>query len=297
MKQIIQNLKTGKTYLEDVPVPSPGKGQVLIRTTRSLVSLGTERMLVEFGKASLFKKARQQPEKVRQVLDKIKSEGLMPTLEVVSKRLDEPLPLGYCNAGVVSETGPEVSQFKVGDRVASNGKHAEYVCVPEQLCAKIPESVTDEEAAFTVIGSIGLQGVRLCYPTFGETIVVVGLGLIGLITAQLLKANGCRVVGIDPEAEKLELARKWGFITLNPNESDVVTAVMQETGDVGSDGVIITASAKGDEIISQAARMSRKRGRIILVGVVELNIRRADFYEKELTFQVSCSYGPGRYGC
>ena len=197
MRQIVQNLKTGKTYLEDVPVPSPGRGQVLIKTACSLVSLGTERMLVEFGKANLLQKARQQPDKVKQVLDKIRSDGLMPTIDAVFKRLDEPLPLGYCNAGVVSETGPGVTGFQVGDRVASNGKHAEFVCVPENLCAKVPENVTDEEAAFTVIGAIGLQGIRLCTPTLGETIVVVGLGLIGLITAQLLKANGCRVVGID----------------------------------------------------------------------------------------------------
>lgn len=295
MKQLIQNLKSGETLLEEVPVPTPGRGQVLIRTTHSLVSLGTERMLVEFGKANLIQKARQQPDKVRQVLDKIRSEGLFPTLEAVFKRLDEPLPLGYCNAGVVVETGIGVSEFKVGDRVASNGKHAEYVCVPQNLVAKIPEAVSDEEAAFTVIGSIGLQGIRLCHPTLGETFVVIGLGLIGLITAQLLKANGCRVVGIDLEAAKLEMARQWGVTTVSPKESDVVASILQRTNDTGADGVIITASAKSDEIVSQAARMSRKRGRIVLVGVVGLNISRAEFYEKELSFQVSCSYGPGRY--
>jgi predicted dehydrogenase/threonine dehydrogenase-like Zn-dependent dehydrogenase len=295
MKQLIQNLKTGQTLLEEVPVPRPGRGQVLVKTTHSLVSLGTERMLVEFGKANLIQKARQQPDKVKQVLDKIRTEGLFPTLGAVFKRLDEPLPLGYCNAGVVVETGAGVSEFKAGDRVASNGKHAEYVCVPQNLVAKIPEVVSDEEASFAVIGSIALQGIRLCQPTLGETIVVVGLGLIGLITAQLVKANGCRVVGIDLEPAKLEMAKKWGIITINPRESDVVSSVLQVTGDHGADGAIITASAKSDEIVSQAARMSRKRGRIILVGVVGLNLNRAEFYEKELTFQVSCSYGPGRY--
>ena len=160
MKQIVQNLKTGKTYLEDVPVPSPGPGQVLIRTACSLVSLGTERMLVEFGKANLLQKARQQPDKVKQVLDKIRSDGLMPTIDAVFKRLDEPLPLGYCNAGVVTETGPGVAGFQVGDRVASNGKHAEFVCVPENLCAKVPENVTDEESAFAVIGITVDRGVN-----------------------------------------------------------------------------------------------------------------------------------------
>jgi len=295
MKQIIQNLNTGETYLEDVPVPKVGCGQVLIRTTHSLVSLGTERMLVEFGKANLLQKARQQPDKVKLVLDKIRADGLLPTLEAVFKRLDEPLPLGYCNVGVVVETGAGVSEFRVGDRVASNGKHAEYVCVPQNLCAKIPDNISDEEAAFTVVGAIGLQGMRLCQPTLGETIVVIGLGLIGLITAQLLKMNGCRVVGIDLEPKKLEMARKWGITPINPKESDVVAAVLQQTSDLGADGIIITASAKTDDVVSQSARMCRKRGRIILVGVVGLNLNRAEFYEKELTFQVSCSYGPGRY--
>lgn len=295
MKQLIQNLKSGLTYLEDIPVPIPRRGQILIRTTHSLVSLGTERMLVEFGKANLIQKAQQQPEKVKQVLDKIKTDGLLPTLESVYKRLDQPLPLGYCNAGVVVETGADVSEFVVGDRVVSNGKHAEYVCVPKNLCALIPDNLGNDEAVFTVVGSIGLQGIRLCQPTLGETVVVIGLGLIGLITAQLLKANGCRVIGIDLEPEKLVLAQKWGIIPINPKESDVVASVLQLTGDIGADGVIITASAKADNIISQAARMSRKRGRIILVGVIGLNLNRSDFYEKELTFQVSCSYGPGRY--
>ncbi len=299
MKQLIQNLKTGETVLEDVPVPQAGRGQILIRTNCSLVSLGTERMLVEFSKANLLQKARQQPDKVRQVLDKIRTDGLMPTLEAVFKKLDEPLPLGYCNVGRVDEITDslkcEILSFKRGDRVVSNGPHAEYVRVPENLCATIPDNVTDEEAAFTVVGAIGLQGVRLCQPTFGETIVVIGLGLIGLITVQILKANGCRVVGIDIDSEKLNLSKTWGVVTINPKESDGVAAVMQLTGGVGADGVIITASAKADDIVSQAARMSRKRGRIILVGVVGLNLSRAEFYEKELTFQVSCSYGPGRY--
>ncbi len=299
MKQLIQNLKTGETVLEDVPVPQAGRGQILIRTNCSLVSLGTERMLVGFSKANLLQKARQQPDKVRQVLDKIRTDGLMPTLEAVFKKLDEPLPLGYCNVGRVDEITDslkcEILCFKRGVRVVSNGSHAEYVCVPKNLCATIPDNVTDEEAAFTVVGAIGLQGVRLCQPTFGETIVVIGLGLIGLITVQILKANGCRVVGIDIDSEKLKLSKTWGVVTINPKESDGVATVMQLTGGVGADGVIITASAKGDDIVSQAARMSRKRGRIILVGVVGLNISRAEFYEKELTFQVSCSYGPGRY--
>lgn len=296
MKQIIQSFKTGETILEDVPAPKVKAGQVLIKTSYSLVSLGTERMLVEFGKASLLQKAMQQPDRVKQVLDKVKTEGLKPTMQAVFNKLGQPLPLGYCNAGKVVAVGAGVHEFAIGDRVASNGPHAEYVCVPKNLVAQIPNNVSDEEATFTVIGSIGLQGIRLCAPTLGETIVVVGLGLIGLITAELLLANGCRVIGIDLDANKVALAREKGVIAINPGEgTDPVKAVTELTDGIGCDGVIITASAKTDEIIAQAAKMSRKRGRIILVGVVGLNISRADFYEKELTFQVSCSYGPGRY--
>jgi len=295
MKQIIQNLKTGETILEEVPAPVIKPGQVLIKTTKTLVSLGTERMLVEFGKANLISKARQQPDKVKQVLDKIKTEGLLPTMEAVFNKLNQPLPLGYCNVGEVIAIGKGVTEFSVGDRVASNGQHAEFVCVPRNLVAKIPDNVSDEEACFTVIGSIGLQSIRLLNPTFGETIVVFGLGLIGLITAELLKANGCRVIGIDLDSDKLTIAQQKGIITINPATDDVVQKVNELTDGVGCDGVIITASAKTDAIISQSAQMSRKRGRIILVGVIGLNISRAEFYNKELSFQVSCSYGPGRY--
>jgi predicted dehydrogenase/threonine dehydrogenase-like Zn-dependent dehydrogenase len=210
--------------------------------------------------------------------------------------LEQPLPLGYCNVGIILETGEGVNGFAVGDRVASNGQHAEYVCIPQNLVAKIPGNVSLEEATFTVVGSIGLQGIRLCSPTFGETIVVIGLGLIGLLTAQLLAANGCRVIGIDIEKEKCLLAEKWGVITVNPSDgTDPVKAVLDSTNGIGADGVIITASAKNNDIISQSAQMSRKRGRIILIGVIGLNINRAEFYDKELLFQVSCSYGPGRY--
>ncbi|WP_413999307.1 bi-domain-containing oxidoreductase [Flavobacterium sp. W1B] len=295
MKQIIQSFKTGQTILEEVPAPQVAKGSVLIQTTRSLVSLGTERMLVEFGKSNLISKARQQPDKVKQVLDKIKTEGLMPTLEAVFNKLGEPLPLGYCNVGKVIAIGEGVNEFRVGDRVASNGQHAEFVSIPKNLVAHVPDNVTDEQAAFTVIGSIGLQGIRLLNPTLGETIVVIGLGLIGLLTAQLLVANGCKVIGVDIDESKLTLAKQWGITPFNPRNGDVVKFVEENTNGIGVDGVIITASAKTDEIISQAAKMSRKRGRIILVGVIGLNLSRAEFYEKELSFQVSCSYGPGRY--
>lgn len=296
MKQIIQDLKSGATILEEVPAPQVKSGCVLIKTTRSLVSLGTERMLVEFGKANLIDKARQQPDKVKQTLDKLKTDGIMPTLEAVFNKLGQPLPLGYCNVGRVIAVGRGVTEFQVGDRVASNGNHAEVVCVPKNLVAKIPDEVSDEQAAFTVIGSIGLEGVRLLKPELGETIVVVGLGLIGLIVAQLLRANGCRVVGVEFDQAKLDLAKKWGVIPVNPAKGDDQVKVVEElTNGVGADGVIITASAHDDSIIHNACLMSRKRGRIILVGVIGLNMRRDDFYKKELSFQVSCSYGAGRY--
>jgi predicted dehydrogenase/threonine dehydrogenase-like Zn-dependent dehydrogenase len=299
MKQIIQNLKTGKTILEELPAPQVKAGHVQIQTSRSLVSLGTERMLVEFGKANLIDKARQQPDKVKMVLDKVRSDGLMPTIDAVRNKLGQPLPLGYCNVGKIIEIGgqrSEVSGLRIGDRVVSNGPHAEIVCVPKNLCAKIPASVSDDAAAFTVIGAIGLQGVRLLKPVFGETIVVIGLGLIGLIAAQILKANGCRVIGFDYNQTRVDIANKLGIIAVNPaGGTDQVRFVEEQTNGIGADAVLITASAKGSEIISQSARMSRKRGRIVLIGVVGLDISRAEFYEKELSFQVSCSYGPGRY--
>jgi len=296
LKQIIQDIRTGKTMLEDVPTPYVRPGSLLIKTTMSLVSLGTERMLVEFGKANYINKARQQPDKVKLVLDKMKVEGVLPTLEAVFNKLNQPLPLGYCNVGVVEEVGKGVKVIKVGDRVASNGNHAEYVCVQENLVAKIPDNVSDDEAVFTVIGSIGLEGIRLINPTFGETIVVIGLGLIGMITAELLKANGCNVIAYDLDQQKVDMAKSNGIIAFNPAEgTDPVKFVQISTNKIGADGIIITASNKSDEIIHQAAEMSRQRGRVVLVGVVGLNIRRDDFYKKELTFQVSCSYGPGRY--
>ena len=296
MKQILQSFKTGTTELAELPTPIVKPGQVLIKTSRSLVSLGTEKMLVEFGKASLIQKARQQPDKVKMVLDKIKTEGLMPTIETVFNKLEQPLPLGYCNVGEVVSIGEGVFDFKVGDRVASNGQHAEFVSIPHNLVVHIPDNISDEEACFTVVGSIGLQGIRLLNPTIGETVVVIGLGLIGLLTAEILIANGCKVIGYDLDDSKIEIAKSKGVIAFNSSRgNDPVRFVRSITNNIGADAVLITASAKSNEIIAQAAQMSRKRGRIVLVGVIGLDISRADFYEKELSFQVSCSYGPGRY--
>lgn len=296
MKQILQNLKTGETEIAEVPCPVCPPGHLLIRTVCTVVSQGTERMLVEFGKANLLDKARQQPDKVRMVLDKIKTDGLLPTLDAVRHKLDQPLAMGYCNMGVVLEVGAGVTGFAVGDRVASNGKHAQVVAVPKHLCAKVPETVGDEAAAFTVLAAIALQGVRLVQPTLGEAVVVTGLGLIGLITVQLLRAHGCRVLGIDLDSAKLELAKRFGAETVDLSRGeDPLAAAARFSRGRGVDAVVIAASTASNEPVHQAALMCRKRGRIVLVGVVGLELSRADFYEKELTFQVSCSYGPGRY--
>ncbi|WP_281990693.1 bi-domain-containing oxidoreductase [Sulfitobacter geojensis] len=294
MKQILQNLSTGQSELVEAPAPQARRGSLLIDTTISLISTGTERMLVDFGKAGLLSKARQQPEKVRQVLDKVSTDGLMTTVDAVRSKLGQPLPLGYCNVGVVRESGSE--GFRPGDRVVSNGKHADVVLVPKNLTARIPDGVSDEAAAFTVVASIGLQGIRLAQPTLGEAFVVTGVGLIGLLTVQLLRAQGCRVLAIDFDAEKLALAREFGAETCNPGAGeDPVARGLAFSRGQGVDGVIVTASTKSSDPIAQAAQMSRKRGRIVLVGVTGLGLNRADFYEKELTLQVSCSYGPGRY--
>ncbi len=296
MKQVLQDLRSGRTEVADVPCPAAGRGQLLIRTTRTLVSSGTERMLVDFGKAGWLAKARQQPDKVRMVLEKVRTDGLMPTIEAVRNKLDQPLPMGYCNVGHVVAVGAGVSGFAVGDRVASNGRHAEFVAVPVNLCAKLPDAVSDDAAAFTVLGAIALQGIRLAQPTLGEAVVVTGLGLIGLVTVQLLRAQGCRVLGLDFDPSKLALARRFGAEVVDLGAgADPVVAARAFSRERGVDAVILTASSKSSEPVHQAALMCRQRGRIVLVGVTGLELSRADFYEKELSFQVSCSYGPGRY--
>jgi predicted dehydrogenase len=296
LKQVLQSLKTGATEVAELPTPRAAAGQLLIHSTHTLVSAGTERMLVEFGKANWLDKARQQPDKVRMVLEKVRTDGLAATLEAVQSKLDQPLALGYCNVGVVAEIGRGVEGFALGDRVASNGKHAEVVSVPKHLCARIPALVSDEQAAFTVLAAIGLQGVRLAGPTLGEGVVVTGLGLIGLVTVQLLRAQGCRVLGIDFDPARLALARQFGaeVVDLAKGEDPLAAAAAFSRGR-GVDAVILTVSSKSNEPVSQAAKMCRQRGRIVLVGVTGLELSRADFYEKELSFQVSCSYGPGRY--
>lgn len=296
MKQILQNLKSGVITVEDVPVPSTQSSQLLISTSVTLISVGTEKMLLDFGKGGWIEKARQQPDKVRTVLEKISTDGLQPALKSVANKLDEPLPLGYCNVGVVSSIGSGVVGFKVDDRVVSNGRHAEVVSVPANFCARVPSAVSDEEAAFTVLGAIALQGIRLAQPTLGETVVVIGLGMVGLLTVQLLRAHGCRVVGLDFDSEKLSLAKQFGaeVVDVGAGHDPVEAAYIYSRGR-GVDAVIVTAATKSSEPMHQAAAMCRQRGRIVLVGVTGLELSRDDLFEKELTLQVSASYGPGRF--
>ena len=296
MKQILQHLNNGKTELMDVPDPSLSDQKILIESTQSLLSLGTEKMLVDFGSANLINKALQQPDKVKQVIEKFRADGVATTIKAVNNKLNAPIPLGYCNVGLVKKLGTGVSDFKEGDRVVSNGPHAELISVSKNLCAAIPDSVSDDEASFVIPGAIALNGIRLAKPMIGECFVIFGLGLIGLLAVQILRAHGCKVLGIDFDESKLNLAKQYGAQTYNPKSNESLGSkanIFSQNN--GVDGVLICASSDDDSIIHQAASISRKRGRIILIGTSGLKLSRDDFYEKELTFQVSCSYGPGRY--
>ena len=296
MKQLLQSLRDGSTKIIEAPVSSPKTGNILIKTLYSLVSSGTEKTLVDFGKANLIDKAKQQPDKVKDVLNKIKTDGINSTYEAIVSKLDKPIPLGYCNVGVVEETGESVEEFKKGDLVVSNGSHAEFVTVPKNLCAFLPNSIPPQYGTFVPLASIGLQGVRLLKPELGETILVSGLGLIGQLTCQILKNNGCNVLGVDPDEGRCNLAKSFGVDVFKLSETNnPLSWTMQKTKNIGVDGVIITAATNSSEPIHQAAEACRKRGRIIMVGVTGINLRRDLFYKKELSFQVSCSYGPGRY--
>ena len=296
MKQILQNIKNGETFIVNSPDPSLDDNSVLIQTTISLISSGTEKSLVDFGKSSYLEKALKQPEKVNMVLNKLKTDGLFSTIDAVKTKLDQPIQLGYCNVGKVIGIGKNVRGLSIGDRVVSNGPHAERVCVGKNLCAKIPDEVSDSSAVYTVLGSIALQGIRLIKPSIGENVAVIGTGLIGLLSIQILRANGCKVWAVDFDDKKLEIAKSFGAETFNPNSGgDQISSANSFTLGRGMDSVLITASSNSNEIISNAAKISRKRGKIVLVGVTGPEIKREDFYEKELQFQVSCSYGPGRY--
>ena len=271
----------------EVPAPSHRRGVLLIRTKVSVVSAGTERMLVDFGRASLLGKIRQQPEKVREVWSKVQANGLAATVEAIRSKLSQPIPLGYCNVGLVFDSGDDA--FKVGERVVSNGPHAEAVSVSSKLCAKVPSTVSDEAAAFTPLAAIALQGIHLLSLKPGDKVVVTGLGLIGQLAVRLLVARGCEVLGLDPSPERREMAKRHGAVL--SDSRDPVVAALTWTKGQGVAGVLITASASSHQIVSQAARSCRRRGRVVLVGVVGLNLNRADFYRNEVSLQVSCSYG------
>lgn len=296
MKQVLQHLGSGEAEVADVTPPSLRAGHILVHTVRSLISPGTERMLRDFGRASFVGKALQQRDRVKDVLAKVRTDGLMTTVEAVRAKLDQPVPLGYCNVGHVVAVDANVTGFRIGDRVVSNGPHAEIVRVPVNLALRIPDAASDDAACFTVLGAIALQGIRLLAPTLGECIAVTGLGLIGLMAVQLLRAQGVRVLGIDLDPRRCALARQFGAETVCPTEGgDVLAHAANFSRGRGVDGVLICASTKSNAPIDEAAQMARQRGRIVLVGVVGLDIPRDSFYRKELTFQVSCSYGPGRY--
>lgn len=301
MKQVIQNFKTGELYIDEVPAPALSRGMVLIENKFSLISAGTERSTVKVAKASLLGKARQRPDLVAQVMQNIKKEGLRATLEKVRTKLDTLKALGYSTAGTVKASMDTNHYFKPGDRVACAGQdyasHAEVICVPQNLVVKIPDAVSYEEASFTTLGAIAMQGVRQADPKLGETVCVIGLGLLGQITCQLLKANGCKVLGIDISETLVKLARDMGAddttIRNNPN----LTALTNHfTNGYGFDSVIITAAAASNDPIELSAEIARKKGKVVAVGAVKLDVPRdPHFYRKELDLRLSCSYGPGRY--
>ena len=296
MKQLIQSLKTGEYDLLETPCPQTKANYLTIKTTCSLISTGTERMLRDFGKAGIIGKIKQQPEKVRQVIDKIQTDGLVATIEAVKSKLNQPISLGYCQTGITREIGENCDGFVVGDRVVSNGAHAEIVSVPKNLCVKIPDNVEDESAVFSILGAIALQGMRLAKPTLGECFAVIGLGVVGQLTVQLLLAQGCRVLGIDVDQTRCEIASRFGATVFHLQAgADPCELANNFSRQRGVDGVLITASTNSDLPVQQAATMCRQRGRIVLVGVSGLHLSRDDFFKKELSFQVSCSYGPGRY--
>lgn len=296
MQQLFHSLATGDQHLAELPDLVSRPNHLISRTVCSLLSSGTERMLLEFGKGSWLDKAKQQPDKVKQVMEKIRTDGLGVTLDAVRSKLGTPIPLGYSNVGVVTDIGEGCQGFSIGDRIVSNGAHAEMVAVPFRLAAKIPDEVSNDAASFAVVGSIALHGIRLLKCEIGETCLVIGLGLIGLIAVQILKASGVNVIAIDLSKEKVAIAHKLGiaaFVSKEPSEIQQIC--LQMTQGIGVDTALITAATNTSSPVSSAAEACRKRGRIVLTGVCDLSLERDQFYKKELSFLVSCSYGPGRY--
>jgi polar amino acid transport system substrate-binding protein len=299
MKQILQDSKTGEVKVMDVPAPVAQRGRVLVRAAASLISAGTERMAVDAGRKSLLGKARENPDKVKEVIQRARSEGVISTVNAVLTRLGSSTALGYSAAGICVGAGADVTEFRAGDRVACAGvgfaSHAEVLSVPVNLCVRLPDGASVEAGAFGTLGAIALQGVRLAEPTLGESVVVIGLGLLGQLTVQLLKANGCRVFGLDLDPQKVELARELGADRAMLNTEDAKRAVMEWSRGRGADAVLITAATPSNEPIKLAGEISRLKGRVVAVGLVGLDVPRDLYFKRELTLRISMSYGPGRY--
>lgn len=297
MKQLLQNLKSGKTSVEEVPVPTPQPGQALVRVAASLVSAGTERMLVEFAEKSLVGKARSRPDLARQMLDKAKREGILPTVQAAFNRLDQPLPLGYSSAGTIVALGKHTPGLKVGQRVACAGLnyavHAEYNVVPRNLITPLPETLDFESAAFTTLGAIAMHGFRLAEPQVGETVAVIGMGLLGLLAAQIAAAAGCRVFGIDLDPARLKLAASLGLKAVSRTQA--VASAQAFTANRGFDVILICADTRSNDPVELAGVIARDRARVVATGAVGLTLPRKVYYEKEISFINSRSYGPGRY--
>ena len=297
MKQLLQNIKTGKAVIEDVPVPTPRKGQALVKVEASLVSAGTERMVVEFAEKSLIGKARSRPDLVRRVIEKARREGLVNTAQAAFNRLDQPMALGYSSAGTIAALGKNMQGFKVGQRVACAGGgfavHAEYNVVPHNLLTPLSKNVDLESAAFTTLGAIALHGFRLAEPQIGENVAVIGLGLVGLLTIQIAAAAGCNVLGIDLDPKRIALASSLGFQTVPRAKAESVSSAF--TSNRGFDLILLCADTPSNDPIELAGKIARDRARVVATGAVGLSIPRKIYYEKEISFINSRSYGPGRY--
>jgi len=297
MKQLLQNIKNGKTSVEDVPVPTPREGQALVKIESSLVSAGTERMIVEFAKKNLLGKARSRPDQVRQVLDKAKREGVLPAVQAAFNRLDQPMPLGYSSAGTIVALGKYTPGLKVGQRVACAGAnyavHAEYNVVPRNLISPLPKNVDFESAAFTTLGAIAMQGFRLAEPQLSENVAIIGLGLLGLLTAQIALAAGCNVLGIDIDPSRLALASSLGIQTVSRKKA--ADSAQAFTSNRGFDAIIICADTSSNDPVELAGVIARDKARVVATGAVGLTLPRKVYFEKELSFINSRSYGPGRY--
>ena len=293
MKQAVQNVGSGELSIAEVPAPMVRPGHVLIANAFSLISSGTERTARELATKSLLGKARARPDQVRRVLEKVRTDGLAATRRQVSERLDEPMTLGYSSAGVVLACGDGVETLRPGERVASNGSHSEVVCVPRHLCARIPDAVPTDQAAFTVLGAVAMHAVRLSGLALGETALVVGLGLVGQLTVALAWAAGCRVLGTDPDPDRCRLAVEMGADEARPGLSADEVAVL--TGGLGADAVLIAAATSSNQPVELAVAAVRQKGRVVLVGEAGLQLDRRSLFDKEAELVVSRSYGPGRY--